>query len=171
MNSEKFAMYYQEHYPRLLRYFIYKTNNREAAEDLTQETFTYCFQNFENYDAEKSSFPTWLYLIANCRLKNFYRDEKNFVDFDQVSAVLPVDCITQVDQVLYLEYIREEVAQALLQLPENYRKVIVKKYFEQKDHRQIALEMGITEVNSRVLLTRAVKKFGLQIQHRIEEEN
>ncbi len=56
---------------------------------------------------------------------------------------------------------REEIARvqaALEQLPENYRRVIELAQLEGRSHREIAAELGISEANSRVLLSRALAR-------------
>lgn len=166
----QFEAYYAENYEKVLRYFIHKINNREEAEDLTQETFAYCYKNFETFDSEKSAFTTWLYLVANCRLKNFYRDRKVFADFDALEGILPDDCISDVDQAIYMESVRREIANALQQLPEKNRKLVIMKYFLQKNHSEIAAELGISEANSRVLLTRSIKKLSDLLKGLKEQE-
>ena len=166
----KFETYYAEYYPKVLRFFMHKINNREEAEDLTQETFAYSYKNFDNYDPEKSKFSTWIYLISNSRLKNYYRDRRSFADYADLEGVLSTDPISEIDQAMYLESVRNEVAAALCKLSEKNREIIVKKYFLQKSHSEIASEMGITEVNSRVLLARAMKKLGEILHDKIHQE-
>jgi DNA-directed RNA polymerase specialized sigma24 family protein len=49
----------------------------EDAKDLTGEVFLAGFKSYEKYDSTKSSLASWLYVITNNRLKNYYRDKKN----------------------------------------------------------------------------------------------
>ena len=42
--------------------------NPEHAEDVTQESFVYAFKNLHRFDAQRSSFKTWLYTIAMLHL-------------------------------------------------------------------------------------------------------
>lgn len=47
------------------------------------DTFAVCFQKFDSFDPAKASFGTWLYAIANNKLKNYYRDHKIFDEIDE----------------------------------------------------------------------------------------
>ena len=57
--------------------------------------------------------------------------------------------------------LREEVERlraALSKLPENYRQVIHLAHVDGLSHREIAERLGISEANSRVLLSRALAR-------------
>jgi len=152
-----FEDFYYEHYNRVLNYVRNKITNLEDAEDLVSEVFIYCFQHYADYDPEKSAITTWLYLIVNSRLKNYYRDHVTHVDFESVSNTL-LDERLDLDQGVYLEQLHAFIMKTIKTLPERQQTIILMRYFENLSSEEIAEKLGITPVNVRVLLSRALSK-------------
>ena len=84
-----FEKLYSEYYMRVFRYVWKKIRNSADAEDLTQTAFIYCYQHYEEYDEQRASFGTWIFLVVNSRIKNYYRDRKETVHMDEVIDILP----------------------------------------------------------------------------------
>ena len=79
---QNFDDFYKEYYNQVYWYIYKKINHIENAQDLAGDVFCSCYKNFNNYDPQKSSITTWLYVIVNNRLKNYYRDRKITVPLD-----------------------------------------------------------------------------------------
>src|SRR5437016_2003406 len=62
-NEEAFGLLYKRHYHRVLRCTTRIMDNREDAEDVTQEAFIKAYDNLPSF-REKSQFSTWIYRIA-----------------------------------------------------------------------------------------------------------
>lgn len=132
------------------------TGNPHTAEDLAQETFARIFEKRTDYDPSRR-FSTWLWRIA----LNLCYDELRRARRRQETALAEDD-----SERVQLEIIdpatprarlqqREEaelVRQALLQLPEIYRTVLVLRHYENLKLREIAEVLEIPEgtVNSRM---------------------
>lgn len=157
-SKERLEIFYREQYDNIVNYIDRRILNREDAQDIAQDAFASCCRNIEHYDAEKSSLLTWLYVIVNNRLKNYYRDKKIYVDLDQYTDLLPDDNMELEAQTVYVQMCRDVIAEALKELPERSRKVVVLAYFEQRASQEIADEMGISSGNVRAILSRALKK-------------
>lgn len=149
--------FYKDNYSRVVNYVKNKINNFEDAEDLTSEVFVYCYSHYEDYDPEKSSIMTWLYLIVNSRIKNYYRDHVTNADIESVQDVMADESI-DMDAGIYLEQLHKVLMNAIKTLPEREQKVIMMTYFENKSGDQIARILGITPGNVRVILHRAIGK-------------
>src|SRR5262245_45657116 len=54
----------REHYPGIYRYLLYLTGRREAAEDLTQETFLQAWPRLDTFD-NRGPLRPWLHRIAH----------------------------------------------------------------------------------------------------------
>lgn len=158
-----FEEVFEEYYSKVLFYLIKKTGNREDAEDLCSEAFMYCLDHYDSYDPEKSAVSTWLYLVVNSRLKNYYRDRKSHVDMDELSNVIP-DEGDDMERAVYLQQVRAQLAKAIATLPERQQKIVVMSYFRQKSSNEIAEELGMTAGNVRVQLTRALDKLEVLCQ-------
>lgn len=150
-----FEVFYETNFQRVVQYIRRKLDNLHDAEDLASEIFLYCYSHYDDYDPEKSSLNTWLYLIVNSRIKNHYRDAKTYVDLESLSGVLPDDTV-DMDGCIYLQQLQDGLMRAMEKLPERQRKIVMMRYFEEKSSAEIAEELGLTSVNVRVQLSRAL---------------
>ena len=152
-----FELVYQEYYQPLLRYLMKKTGNLQDAEDLTAEAFLYCYQNYDQYDPARSAVSTWLYLAANSRLKNYYRDRKDHVELSELEERLFTE-ETDMERAAYLEELRHVLNDKLDRLPERQQKAVVLRFFYQKSFDEIAAALDTTPGNVRVILSRAMDR-------------
>ncbi len=157
--SEKpdYETFYQVNYERVLYYVCNKIGNREDAEDLVSEVFLYCYSHYDDYDPEKSAITTWLYLIVNSRVKNYYRDHVCFADYETVAQTMQDEKV-DMDQGVYLEQLHKVLMQAIKTLPERQQKIVMMRYFEGLSGEEIARKLGISPGNVRVLQSRALDK-------------
>lgn len=158
-----FEQFYSRYYCQVLLYVMKKVGNRETAEDLTAEIFLYCYSHYDDYDSEKSALSTWLYLKVNSRIKNYYRDRKESVDISELENQLAGDD-TDMSRSLYLEQLRDFVADALETLPERQQRIVILRYFRDKSSAEIAEIMEMTPGNVRVQLSRALDKLQNALQ-------
>lgn len=152
-----FESVYEEHYQAIVRYLYKHTGNLHDAEDLAAETFLYCYQTYDRYDPAKSSVSTWLYLVTNSRLKNHYRDKKEHVDLSELEERLFTED-SDMERAAYLQELRRLLAEKLQRLPERQQKVVVMRFFQEKDFDAIAAQLDTTPGNVRVMLSRALDK-------------
>lgn len=147
--------FYEENFDRVTQYVYQKLNNWQDAEDLAGEVFLYCYSHWDQYDPDKSSPTTWLYMIVNSRLKNRYRDAKHHVALEDVVGVVADEDI-DMDACIYLEQLRTMLDTALAYLPERQQKIVRMRYFEDLSGNEIADILGMTPGNVRVQLSRAL---------------
>lgn len=166
--EEQFTEYYDQYYSDAVRYTNWKIGSLHDAEDLVEESFIYCYKHFSEYDPEKSAFRTWLYLVVNSRIKNYFRDQKQNVDLSELENVIPD--MPDMEKNVYLEQVRSCIARALQELPEMQRKIVIMKYFMDKTAGEIAQELGLTPGNVRVILARTLPKMQKYCQGLIEGE-
>ena len=152
-----FEKFYEDHYFRLIRYFTGKTASLQDAEDLTGETFIYCYEHYDDYDSSKSAPATWLFLVANSRLKNHYRDRKPHSDYSEFEEWLFSD-EPDMDRAVYLEQMRSFLAEALDALPERQRQVVIARFFRSESFDAIAAELNTTPGNIRTILSRTLSR-------------
>lgn len=155
---ERLEALYVEQHNNIVHYIYRKILNWEDAEDIAQDVFASCCKNIDRYDEEKSSLLTWLYVIANNKLKNYYRDKKVHLDIDQYSESLPDKDMELERQAVYVQMCRDMAACALSELPERSRQVVILTYFNQLSSKEISVELGISPGNVRVILNRALNK-------------
>lgn len=133
----------QYHY-RLFRYLLSLTGNREAAEDLFQETWIRVLERGQQYN-DKWKFGTWLFTIA----RNLFLDSmrrKNPLAGSSLEELeempeLSERSASETPSPFDLQTRREEsegVVRALEHLPTTYREVLMLRFQEDLSLEEIA---------------------------------
>ncbi len=157
LKRKKFQQYYEQYYTQVYRYIVKKTSNFSCAEDLAMDCFMSCYQKFDSFDPSRASFGTWLYVVVNNKLKNYYRDNKRTEELDE-SFELPGHFDDEVVGAEYLAGLRKHLAVALHTLSPVEQTIIVHKFFKNETAPKIAEVVGLSPVNVRVHVSRALKK-------------
>lgn len=167
MQKAEFETVYQTYYRRISLYVSKRISNCHEAEDLTGEIFAVAYRYFPNFNPAKSSVASWLFVIANSRLCNYYRDRKpplyNLADFTDILSV-PESDYSALETAVTLQSYRNILAGALAQLPERSRKLLILRFFEEKSTDAIAQALAITPQNVRVVQMRALNQLKTIIQ-------
>ena len=146
-----FAILVNEHHERLFRFIYRFTQNREDAEDLTQDTFVKAFKNFHRYD-ERYAFAAWLFTIGRRTVYNHYRSKKRMEVLEEAEFV---DTSDTPDHQAEDADRKESIWESAKRLKPPYREVLVLKYREDLSVREIAQVLKKSETNVKILLFRA----------------
>lgn len=130
------------------------TDNRDAHNDLFQEITIQLWKAYPKFRGE-AKFSTWMYRVSLNTAITLYRKSKrtpktqNYETIQfKVSASQYDDTIEQQLKVMY---------EAVKEL-NDIDKALVFLYLEEKNYREIAETLGISEVNARVKMNRIKKK-------------
>jgi RNA polymerase sigma-70 factor (ECF subfamily) len=83
-NLGMFWELYDRYIDRIYKFIYLKTSNQEVAEDISSEVFYKAMSSiswFKSHE-EDSSFKAWIYTIANNKVIDFYRTQKNETDIE-----------------------------------------------------------------------------------------
>lgn len=156
---------YREFNQPVFRYLYRLSGSRQAAEDLTQETFYQAVLSVYRFRGA-AKVTTWLFKIARNLYLNYQRSEVRAWRFQ---GVLEKDepgheggDTPQV--VLERQETSHRVQEILRNLPEDFRSVLILKEVEKMSHIEIAQVLGKTVASTKVLLHRAKKKFREEYQ-------
>jgi RNA polymerase sigma-70 factor, ECF subfamily len=124
--------------PKINSYFLKNNFNFEQSEELTQDVLCIIWTKANLFNPKKSKFITWSFTIARNKKIDFYRKtKKNNVNEEDIRSFLYQDnAIGDYEIESSINKIREE-------LDENQQKLIKMSFFEQKNHKKIALELEI----------------------------
>jgi RNA polymerase sigma factor (sigma-70 family) len=148
----------QEAYQKLMtkyRQLIYNLifrmiRNKEDVQDLTQEAFIKAFNSLEKFD-KQFSFSTWLFKIAtnNCidylrkkKLHTFSIDKDIGTDDDDYQFEIP-DTETIPDKNILDKERKKILEEAIENLPNKYKSVILLRHRDEKDYEEIAKKLKI----------------------------
>ncbi len=130
------------------------TNDKDSHNDLFQEITIQLWKAFPKFRGE-AKFSTWMYRVALNTAITLYRKSKRRVktqDFEGVSFKITAEEYDPlVEEQLKLMY---HAVKTLSDID----KALVFLYLENKNYREIAETLGISEVNARVKMNRIKEK-------------
>lgn len=140
-----------EHGQDILQLVFSYVKNKQIAEDLTQEIFIKCYQNLHQYN-RKAKLKTWLWRIAANHCKDYLRSwhAKHIIVSDE-QAKTSASLKEEVEKSVIRKDEDEQLAQAVMNLPDNYREVIHLFYFDELAIKEIS---SLTGLNSNTIKTR-----------------
>ncbi len=129
------------------------TGNKVDAEDVMQDGFVKIFQNIK-YFRQEGSFEGWMKRIMVNTALNFLRHKKkeNFVEFTSVHSANLLE-----NESFDPDFDPHQMMKIIQNLPIGCRTVFNMFAFEDFSHKEIAVQLGITEGTSKSQLARARK--------------
>lgn len=131
--------WYREYSPKLRRLLMSKLSNQADVDEVTQDVFQSCLKHLPLFRGD-SSIWTWMQRIARHEVADYYR--KRYAK--KAIHVLPIADFLLTDQPFNAHETSERVKQVLLQLPSEYRELLLLKYVDGKRVKEIARELGRT---------------------------
>jgi RNA polymerase sigma-70 factor (ECF subfamily) len=159
-NQKKFLSYYDQFKDKIFNYFWYRVGfNRPLAEDLTSEVFLKALKNFTSYD-EARPFQAWIYAVAKNHLLNYYRTANRETDL-RLAENLGGGELAKIENKLELE----KVFAVINRLDSYYREVLMLRFADGFDNREIAEIIGKDEGAVRTQVSRAMEELRKHITH------
>lgn len=160
-DEKAFVEFFNYYFERIFNYIYKRVKMREVAEDLTSETFLKFIKSLKNFEIKEGyHLDTWMYAIARNNMRDWFRQNLGH-------DVLPLEekfekAYHPILYDVYGSYTVEDVDQivnlALSKLPEDYRKVLLMRFYERKSIKEIALVLGKTENVVKVTQFRGLKR-------------
>jgi len=138
---------FDEHYPRLFKFFRSRVDSDATAEDLAAETFTEAVRGLPRFRWRDRPFGAWLFGIARNRLRMHYRSRR-------VHAELPEEIGYARD-----DYLEIDIRDALERIEPDHRLAIELRYLLGLSGEEAAAAMGRSHGAFRALLHRATAAF------------
>lgn len=158
----------------LFTWALKKTQSKETAEDLVQETFITAFSTFEKFE-NRSEPGTWLTSILNNKVVDLFRknskltlssiqleekESSDFVDsfFDANEAwtsALIFSQWSEEENILDNAEFNKVLADCLDDLPAKWKVAVSAKYILEKDSREICQDLDMTPSNYWQIMHRA----------------
>jgi RNA polymerase sigma-70 factor (ECF subfamily) len=169
---EDFERRFEAVFPAIYSTALRLTRNQDDAQDLTQEAAVRAYAAYERYDG--ANFRAWIIRIRTNTFINRYRNsqrEPDTVAMDDQPAMenLVADDATPGTELMD-SLVSEQVEQALMELPEEYRVTVLLCDVEGMSYDEIAqaLEVPIGTVRSRLARGRAALRKKLR-EYAVEE--
>ena len=143
----RFAELYEQNFDRVYAFFAHRVASRQEAEDLTAEVFHQALASVRSFKWQGAPFISWLYGIAAHVLSAHRRQSANTrpVEEDDLSDSGP-----DIESSVLLGKLMQS-------LPHDQRRVVERRFVDQRSIREIALEMGRSEGAIKQLQLRALQ--------------
>lgn len=162
---EAFAVFYRRHIDGLLRFAASRGVTAEVAADIVADAFLVALRSRHNYIARSDDARPWLIGIAANRLldrhRRHARDAKRQRELETYA-----DHLTSRDLEGYaqLEHAFEHDAVSLLNdLPEVQQRAVRERVLGDRDYREIADDLGLSEPAARQHVSRGLARLRTQL--------
>ena len=153
-DKEAFGRLYDLYNERVYRHVYYKIGNHAEAEDLAAQVWMNALRAIGRYKQLGRPFVVWLLSIASNQVIDHYRAHKDRTSIDDPGLWLSDG--TDLEAEAIQEYDNAELREAILQLREDHRKVVVLRFIDGLDYSDIAAIMQKKEGAVRVIQHRAL---------------
>jgi RNA polymerase sigma-70 factor (ECF subfamily) len=162
-----FGELYEKYFDRIFNYILRQTDDEELAGDLCSQTFVNALNNLTKYEFRGFPFSAWLYKIAGNEVNKHYRKNKGKKIFS-IEELKVRELVEQTE-----EGWDEELINRLLgymnELPTDMIQVLELRFFEDKDFKEIAFILDMTESGAKMRTYRALDKlrtnFNLKVRY------
>lgn len=162
----------EQHAGRVYRLAYHLTGNQHDAEDLTQDVFVRVFNSLSQY--KPGTFEGWLHRITtNLFLDRMRRKARIRFDFmaDDDATVATSESFDrqersgQPEDAFAMAHLGDDIVEALMDLPPEYRAAVVLSDIEGLSYEEIAATLGIKLGTVRSRLSRARAKLRDSLAH------
>jgi len=152
----RFAELYENNFERVYAYVARRVGNREEAQDVTADVFHQALVGLRRFEWRGLPFVAWLLGIAANVLSDRWQRvaKRQEVVTDDLEQVGIEDDIEQ----------RAMLYQLVETLPDDQRRVIIRRFVGQKSLREIATELGRSEGAIKQLQLRALQNLRERIR-------
>jgi RNA polymerase sigma-70 factor (ECF subfamily) len=153
-DASRFAELYEANFHRVYAFVSRRVGNRQEAQDLTSEVFHRALANLKRFEWRGAPFAAWLYRMAANAVADHYHEKAREGEFP--AEEISDDAMADAER-------RASLAQCVDRLPTEQRRVIVKRFIEQRSIREIAEDLGKTEGAIKQLQWRAMQNLRAQM--------
>lgn len=152
---------YNTYYRDVYHFALFFTNNRQEAEDITQETFVKVMKSIGSIQ-KPERLKTWIFSIAKHTAIDLIR-KKKFIQFlpDWIYEKESEEATPEKKAIQKKEW--EDLQDALIQLKPNYRSVVILRGLKELTIKETAEVMGCSERKVRVDYHRAIQQMKKQL--------
>ncbi|ANE47277.1 DNA-directed RNA polymerase subunit sigma [Paenibacillus swuensis] len=125
----------------------YILGNEQDALDASQEALIRIYTKIGSYE-EKAQFKTWVQRIVTNICIDKFRRSKPSVSIDEHEMVFTAN--SNVEEDVFSSYVAQDIREAIDQLPEHHRAVVVLRYLQDFSYNEIAdsLDLPLNTVKS-----------------------
>lgn len=162
--ESEFLAAFKEYSDSLFRHALFRLSDRERAYDVTQDAFMKTW-DFVRKGGVVKHYKSFLYRTVNNLIIDEYRKKRpESLDMllDEAPGIIEKEVkagsVLEVELALDGAMLMDRVRDALHTLPDHYRAVVVMRFIEELQPKEIAEALGITENVASVRIHRGIAK-------------
>jgi RNA polymerase sigma-70 factor (ECF subfamily) len=166
-DSRAFGALYEKYFDRIFNFIYRQTDDEDLTADLCSQTFLNALNNVNRFEYRGVPVSAWFYRIAANEVNKHYRKIKKervfSIEEDRVKELVDIGNDSADEELIQrlLEFMKE--------LPTDMLEVLELRFFEDKDFKEIAFILEITESGAKMRTYRALdrlrKNFNLSIKY------
>lgn len=162
-----FGELYELYFDRIYNFILRQTDDEEVAGDLCSQAFINALSNLIKYEFRGLPFSAWLYKIASNEVKKHYRKNngKKVFSLEEIK----IKEIVEQNDAEWDQAMIDQLIEFMKDLPTDMLQVLELRFFEDKDFKEIAFILDITESGAKMRTYRALdklrKNFNIKIKY------
>jgi RNA polymerase sigma-70 factor, ECF subfamily len=162
-----FGELYEKYFDRIFNFIFRQTDDEDLTADLCSQTFLNALNNVNRFEYRGVPVSAWFYRIAANEVNKHYRKQKSVRIFsiEEVRVKELVEMTTE----SWDEELVQQLIGYLKELPTEMLEVLALRFFEDKDFKEIAYILNISESGAKMRTYRALdrlrKNFNLSIKY------
>ncbi len=155
-DAKAFGELYEKYFDRIFNYIYRQTDDEELSADLCSQAFINALNNLNQYEFRGLPFSAWIYKIAGNEVNKHYRKNKGKKIFS-IEELKVKELVERADEGWDEELINKLI-DFMKDLPTDMLQVLELRFFEDKDFKEIAFILDITESGAKMRTYRALDK-------------
>jgi RNA polymerase sigma-70 factor (ECF subfamily) len=166
-NPQAFGELYERYYDRIFNFIYRQTDDEDLTADLCSQAFLNALKNAGKFEFRGVPISAWLYRIASNEINKHYRKIKKEKVFS-IEEVLIKELI-EISNDGWSDELIQKLLDYMKELPTDMLDVLQLRFFEDKDFKEIAYILNITESGAKMRTYRALdrlrKNFNITIKY------
>jgi RNA polymerase sigma factor (sigma-70 family) len=167
-DAAAFREFYELYAERVVVFFARRTISVDLAADLTSETFALAFERRHQF---RGSTPEeeqgWLFAIARSQISAFWRhaevEQRALARLGLDPISMTSHGIERIEELAGLAELRQSVAHALEDLPEDQAGAIEQRILLERSYSEVAHDFGVTEDVVRARVSRGLRAMAARL--------
>jgi RNA polymerase sigma-70 factor (ECF subfamily) len=166
-NSQAFGELYEKYFDKIFNFIYRQTDDEDLTADLCSQTFLNALNNVNRFEFRGVPVSAWFYRIAANEVNKYYRK----INKERVFSIeeVRVKELIELGSEDWDEAMIQQLLDFMKELPTDMLEVLELRFFEDKDFKEIAFILNITESGAKMRTYRALdrlrKKFNLSIKY------
>lgn len=168
-DRDAFSEIYKLYFKKVYRYCKFNTFDDQVSQDICQESFVRVWKKIKDFkvDDPNWSIQAFLFTVARNLIIDRSRHKKEFSLENYEYIETTEDLYESVDRAMHIKNVQD----ALKKLDEIDRQIIILRYFEEMDGKEVAKILGMKDGALRVRQHRAMEKLKIIMEATYEKRN